>query len=169
MKHYSFDLYYSFLFQTCFIVLVTYLLYFKTPKQVFFFNPIHIYLNIFLPHTILLFFVIYFFFRFNVPKYIYIFRWTPEFFHNRRRDRMEYNVLWQRKRVGHVVFQEAENHVQGLYRTLTKYDEGRLERLEYQLHSEDIIYFRTLVRVNLKNCKKIKILIILLCHCCVTI
>ena len=61
---------------------------------------------------------------------------------------MEYNVLWQRKRVGHVVFQEAENHVQGLYRTLTKYDEGRLERLEYQLHSEDIIYFRTLVRLK---------------------
>ena len=61
--------YTSSLFQTCFIVFVTYLLYSKTPKQVFFFNPIKYILTSFT--TLYLLFYNYTFFRLTFKIYIF--------------------------------------------------------------------------------------------------
>ena len=63
--------YSSSLLQTCFIVFVTYLLYSKTPKQVFFFNPIKIYFWHLFTHTLFTVFIIYTFFRLTFKKYFY--------------------------------------------------------------------------------------------------
>ena len=82
-------------------------------------------------------------------------RWTPEYFHKRRRDRMEYCLLWKRKRAGNTVFEEDDDN-NGMYRPLTEYDTGRLERLEYQLNSEDIIFFRSLAERDLRQTKTVR-------------
>ena len=59
MEHCSFDFYTFFLFQTCFIVDVTFSSILKHPNKSFF-NPINIFLTSF-THTLLLFFLIYIF------------------------------------------------------------------------------------------------------------
>ena len=51
MEHCSWHFYYSSLLQTCYIAIVTYLLYSKSPKQVFF-NVINI--RTLLPHSVTL-------------------------------------------------------------------------------------------------------------------
>ena len=73
MEHCSFDLYSSSLFQTCFIVIVTYLLYSKIPKTSLFFNPIKYIFDIFYTHSITDFtdFIIILFF---VERQIFIYR-----------------------------------------------------------------------------------------------
>ena len=86
-------------------------------------------------------------------------RWTPEYFHGRRRDRLEYTLLWKRKRVGHEVFEEDDDP-NGIYRPLSKYDIGRLERLEYQLSTEDIIFFRSLSERDLRKTRSTRIVLL---------
>jgi len=66
-KHCSWDFYTSSLVQTCFIVIVTYLLFSETPQTSLFFNPIIIYLNIF--YTTLFYyyqFLLFFVLTFNI-------------------------------------------------------------------------------------------------------
>jgi hypothetical protein len=82
-------------------------------------------------------------------------RWTPEYFHTRRQDRLEYMLLWKRKRVGSAV-RSADDGGNGLYRELSGYDRGRLERLEYRLDLEDIMFFRALAEKDLKKTESLR-------------
>ncbi len=82
-------------------------------------------------------------------------RWTPEYFHTRRQDRLEYMLLWKRKRVGSAV-RSADDRGNGLYRELSGYDRGRLERLEYRLDLDDIMFFRALAEKDLEKTESLR-------------